>query len=540
MVFSTTIPRAAISIVIIRLLLIHLPEKFRKYIYMGDYYSQDPEKKQRAHIQRKASKIERKITAIIFSEALVLGITAAVTANILIPDVAESAIEESKAANSDFRDFFKEITRSKTDEESSDSAAEDRFQTDVSATDSESDDGTNKDRPLTRKKPNPEEESGLQEIKENTKIFVLNKVGLAFDLKLIMMIINVAIPFVVFAVYFAKTGIAIPIDQMAKSLRKFSDAEGHEKEKALYEIHALEIFTNDEIGILYASMDEMAEDVVDFIDTLRREQQLKEDLAVAQRSAEAKTNFLSSMSHEIRTPINAVLGLDEMIIRESHESDIKGYALDIKSAGRTLLSLINDILDSSKLEAGKMDIIPVEYELSSVVNDLVNMIQTKADDKGLELILNIDEGIPHILIGDEIRIKQVILNILTNAVKYTEEGSVTFNMGYEKKTDETIGLRVEIIDTGIGIKPEDIEKLYSPFQRIEEERNRKVEGTGLGMNIVKQLLDLMGTQLEVSSVYGEGSNFAFTVEQKVVKWEPIGNFSESYARAIAAMEKYKE
>ncbi len=259
-------------------------------------------------------------------------------------------------------------------------------------------------------------------------------------------------------------------------------------------------------------------------------------------ASEAKSAFLSNMSHEIRTPINAVLGMNEMILRECEDDDILAYASTIKTAGSTLLGLVNDILDLSKIEAGKMEIIPVEYELSSVINDLVSMIQTKADDKGLALKLDIDKDIPNILFGDEVRIKQVITNILTNAVKYTEKGSVTFAVNFEKlgTDNDIIRLRVSVKDTGIGIKKEDMSKLFSQFDRIEEKRNRNIEGTGLGMSITKRLLEMMDSSLELDSVYGEGSDFHFVVKQKVIRWEPIGDYEDSYRASLAGRTKYRE
>jgi signal transduction histidine kinase len=172
-----------------------------------------------------------------------------------------------------------------------------------------------------------------------------------------------------------------------------------------------------------------------------------------------------------------------------------------------------------------MEIIPVDYDLSSVINDLVNMIQKKADDKGLQLILKICSKIPKLLHGDEIRIKQVITNILTNAVKYTEKGSVTFAIDYERVEDEPdyVYINVSVRDTGIGIKEEDMQRLFSEFERIEEKRNRNIEGTGLGMSITKRLLEMMGSSLKVDSVYGTGSKFYFSLKQRVVKWEELGD-----------------
>ena len=259
-------------------------------------------------------------------------------------------------------------------------------------------------------------------------------------------------------------------------------------------------------------------------------------------ASEAKSSFLSNMSHEIRTPINAVLGMNEMILRECDDRNIIAYSESIRTAGSTLLGLVNDILDFSKIEAGKMEIIPVDYDLSSVINDLVNMIQTKADSKGLELVLEISRTVPKMLHGDEVRIKQVITNILTNAVKYTERGSVTFCIGYEKIPDDenSIMLNVSVKDTGIGIKKEDMRKLFSEFDRIEEKRNRNVEGTGLGMSITKRLLEMMDSSLEVESIYELGSKFSFSIKQTVVKWDELGDYETAYKASLGNRTKYRE
>ncbi len=259
-------------------------------------------------------------------------------------------------------------------------------------------------------------------------------------------------------------------------------------------------------------------------------------------ASEAKSAFLSNMSHEIRTPINAVLGMNEMILRECDDQNVIEYACSIKTAGATLLGLVNDILDFSKIEAGKMEIIPVDYDLSSIINDLVNMIQTKADDKGLQLKLDINTELPIQLHGDEVRIKQVITNILTNAVKYTERGNVTFSIDFERIVDDpdSVFLNVSVKDTGIGIKKADMKKLFSEFERIEEERNRNVEGTGLGMSITKRLLEMMGSQLEVESIYKLGSKFSFRLKQTVVKWEPIGDYEAAYKASLQMNKKYHE
>ena len=261
----------------------------------------------------------------------------------------------------------------------------------------------------------------------------------------------------------------------------------------------------------------------------------KQDAEAARHEAlaanESKGKFLAHMSHEIRTPINAVLGMDEMILRESRESSIKEYAMDIYTAGQTLLSLINDILDFSKIESGKMEVVPVVYDISSLIHDLANMTAQRAKDKNIKFEVNVDPGIPCQLYGDDVRIRQVLTNILTNAVKYTHEGTVWLRVK-SSQTDETTLLMFEVEDTGIGIKEEDLPKLSAEFERIEEDRNRNIEGTGLGMSITIQLLALLGSKLQVESVYGKGSKFFFELEQKVVDSTPIGDF-ESRVQQIA-------
>ena len=255
---------------------------------------------------------------------------------------------------------------------------------------------------------------------------------------------------------------------------------------------------------------------------------------------QAKTDFLAKMSHEIRTPINAVLGMNEIILRESRESNIREYAKDVEGAANSLLSIINDILDITKIEAGKIEIIPVEYDFSSIVHDVINMISFKAKAKSLDFKVHIDEMIPNRLLGDDIRIRQILVNILNNAVKYTHEGSVELDISLLPCEDfNKVRISFAVKDTGIGIKEEDISKLYIPFERIEEKRNRSIEGTGLGMNITMQLLSLMGSSLKVESVYGQGSIFSFVLEQEIIAADPIGNL-EKRIREQAKEHIYKK
>ena len=262
-------------------------------------------------------------------------------------------------------------------------------------------------------------------------------------------------------------------------------------------------------------------------DEQRREYEakvLKFEKESADEANRAKSDFLAQMSHEIRTPINAVIGMDEMILRETTDPDIRDYALDIKSAGKALLSLVNGVLDFSKIESGKMEITPTDYRTEELIDDVVNMIEDRAEKKYLEFHLEIDGNIPKGLHGDDIRIEQVITNLLTNAVKYSDQGSVTLKMDCEKIENDECTLFVEVRDTGIGIREEDMDKLFESFQRLDERKNRNIEGTGLGMAIVQGILSMMGSKIEVQSEYGKGSVFSFRLKQGVVDPEPIGEY----------------
>lgn len=273
------------------------------------------------------------------------------------------------------------------------------------------------------------------------------------------------------------------------------------------------------------------------ISTIHEIMVIDRDKQRALQASKAKGRFLANMSHEIRTPIHAVLGMDAMILRESKEAQIREYALDIQNAGQTLLSLINDILDISKIESGKLEILPVEYDFSSLIHDVMNMMEMKAKDKGLALNLTVDSGLPSRLWGDDVRIRQILVNLMSNAVKYTEKGSVTLTVdGVVHGDMANLTFRVE--DTGIGIREEDIDKLFHEFERIEEQRNREIEGTGLGMNITTQLLERMGRRLQVESEYGKGSVFSFELEQKIMDYEPVGNLDERI-RTQAASYSYQ-
>ena len=258
--------------------------------------------------------------------------------------------------------------------------------------------------------------------------------------------------------------------------------------------------------------------------------------AAADSANKAKSDFLADMSHEIRTPINAVLGMNEMILRQSDDEQILEYSSNIKSAGNTLLSLINNILDFSKIEDGKMSLVPVEFDTAELIDTLVNSVSERARAKGLELNIDVDRSVPSRLYGDDVRIGQVITNLLTNAVKYTENGSVTLRVRNNGTDGENVKLRFDVIDTGIGIKEEDLGKLFESFKRIEETRNRHIEGTGLGISIVCKLLEMMDSKLDVESRYAIGSTFGFDLKLRVVDAAPVGE-AGSKTKTSSAKDK---
>ena len=284
-----------------------------------------------------------------------------------------------------------------------------------------------------------------------------------------------------------------------------------------------------------------AQTALDKIRKLNREYEKAKDEAI--RANEAKSLFLSNMSHEIRTPINAVLGMNEMILRECADRQILSYAANIRSSGKTLLFLINDILDMSKIESGKMEIVRVEYEPENLMMDLWNVIYLRAQEKGLAIRFSLDETLPRVLYGDDVRIKQIVTNLLTNAVKYTPQGSIEMKVAYERSGGEELCLMISVADTGMGIRKEDMGKLFESFQRLDEEKNRNIEGTGLGMNITMSLLKLMDGEMKVESEYGEGSVFTVTIPQRIVCDEPVGDFESIRKRreeSLAGKQQFFE
>ena len=271
--------------------------------------------------------------------------------------------------------------------------------------------------------------------------------------------------------------------------------------------------------------------------------QLFEDKVRAESANIAKSDFLANMSHEIRTPINAMLGMNEMVLRESRKAkgqdsiddksakealdNIISYAGYVENAGHNLLALVNDILDFSKIEAGRIDLAEAPYSLGNLIGELGNMVRVRANDKDLEYIEDVDESLPDNLCGDALRVRQVLVNLLNNAVKYTDQGCVSLKVSGQKQEDDTLLLTFTVSDTGIGIRAQDRDKLFTRFERLEMERNSTVEGTGLGLVITKRLLDMMNGNISVQSEYRRGSIFTVTIPQKIVSDEPVGEMAEA-------------
>lgn len=268
--------------------------------------------------------------------------------------------------------------------------------------------------------------------------------------------------------------------------------------------------------------------------------ELENAMLDAKKANRARDLFLANMSHELRTPINTILGLNELILRESQDETIRGYALDIKEAGGILVSLVSDILDFSKIQSGKMEISEGTYDISSLLNDLINSISIPLRKKKLRLSLDIASDVPYKLSGDEIHLRQIIGNLLSNAVKYTKTGTVTLHLSWKDAEDDKIILEIAVEDTGIGVKEKDIARIFETFTRLDMEASRTEEGSGLGLAVTNHLVQMMGGSLNVKSEYGKGSVFSFAIPQKVINKEPLGDFQEQYDRSVKSSISYKE
>ncbi len=282
---------------------------------------------------------------------------------------------------------------------------------------------------------------------------------------------------------------------------------------------------------------EMQNTIVTLVD-ITYEEELLERLRVSDR---AKTDFLTNMSHEIRTSINGIMGMNSILLRQSDtlpREKIAEYAGNMQRASRTLLAIVNDILDISKIESGKMELLCEGYELASLINDCYTIVASNCKKKNLDLYMEIDENLPSILYGDDVRIRQIVNNFLSNAVKYTKRGHVILKISYSRIDEENINLRIDVKDSGIGIQKKDMENLFQNFTRLEEHKNRNIEGTGLGLSLTKRLVDMMHGEVQVESQYGEGSTFTAIIPQKVICEDGIGDMKqifENYELSVGAM-----
>ena len=509
-------PGCIFGYVVVYLIFKYLPDKKKVLLGNGIFYvNKDSLSEDERYEAEGHSKIGRVVMQIIVFEAILLGVSAEIASNTLIPTIKNeiTAIETENGQGFEIAHNVESLENM------------------VSI--------------LILENTTVESSALYDTLSENGYRVMVS----VFAVKLAMLISIVVIPLAIFVNRYAQWRIAKPIRSLSKAVSRIYNSNEDDLDKAIESVHSLGISTKDEIEDLYHVVDLTIYRLMEYIELVKSRQNVEDQLRIEKSANEAKSRFLSNISHEIRTPINAVLGFDEMILRETRDKKVIEYAKDIQSSGRTLLALINDVLDFSKIEAGKMEINPVEYELGSIINDIVNMASVRALEKNLELKVNVNEDIPHVLFGDEVRIKQCIINIITNAVKYTEKGSVTLDIDYEKifteendesAYDERIKLFVKVTDTGIGIKEEDMAKLSTAFERIDEKRNRTIEGTGLGINIVSSLLGMMNSKLEVKSEYGKGSEFSFNIVQTVVNAEPIGNYSNAYDESIQDAHEYHE
>jgi len=515
MFFMNSLPGCLTGTILVYLVFNKVPGEILVYFGNGKYYVKpslltEDEK----YVVEGKSRISNVVMNIIVVEALVIGIFAEIAANTLIPSLQSQTVLSAPAQRSAYSNVN----------------SADRLESLVS---------------IAFMEESQEEYNYFARIVRGD---IYSAVGVKFSIRLAMLISMAIIPMAVFVNRFAQRRIAKPIRLLSQAMSEIYNSNDVSLSASVNSVHELDIRTSDEIEELYHAVDLTVYRLVEYIELVKTRQNIEDQLQVAQSANEAKSRFLSNMSHEIRTPINAVLGFDEMILRECEDAEILGYAKDIQNSGRTLLALINDILDFSKIEAGKMEIVPVEYEFGSLMNDIVNMSGMRAKEKNLKLNVHVNEDIPYILFGDEIRIKQCIINIITNAVKYTETGSVDLDVDFETVDDEnmsedtpdTILLKIAVTDTGIGIREDDMEKLTTAFERVDLQRNRTIEGTGLGISIVTSLLDLMNSKLEVSSEYGKGSRFSFNIEQRVVNWEPVGDFAQKVRESWSDSGNYTE
>lgn len=540
--FAYALPESEAAMLISYALFRFLPDRAKQYIPNGMYYMESGGELQsriEERIREMSSRLSFRVTRVIVVEAVILSFLAALVAIHLTAIINEESLRprDTGAGMTAAAEEAGETAASEG-EGSAPAKPEEKGPEATDAPDSDETTEARKTGILGEAMGVEDSGEGIFDDRQKFNPFhkpagLDKRMTMAFSFRLVMVLFSAAIIISALADAYMQLTVAKPIRKMSKAMKGFAYSEHDGSIGGTEELKSIRIRSRDEIEELYNALVKTVADTEDYLERLRGEDRIKNELEVAKASNEAKSAFLSSMSHEIRTPINAVLGFDEMILLENKDPEIGRYAEDIRSAGKTLLALINDILDFSKIEAGKMEIVPNRYELTSLINDVVSMTMSLANDKQLGFDVKVDPAIPHLLYGDEIRIKQCMTNILSNAVKYTEHGGLTLNVGFEKAEEpDSIYLKISVKDTGIGIRQEDMGKLFSAFDRLDQVRNKAVKGTGLGLSITKQLLESMGSVLEVESEYEKGSDFHFSLLQKVEKWEEIGDLSEAFKKYV--------
>lgn len=540
--FAYALPESEAAMLISYALFRFLPDRAKQYIPNGMYYMESGGELQsriEERIREMSSRLSFRVTRVIVVEAVILSFLAALVAIHLTAIINEESLRprDTGAGMTAAAEEAGETAASEG-EGSAPAKPEEKGPEATDAPDSDETTEARKTGILGEAMGTEDSGEWIFDDRQRFNPFRKNieldrRMTMAFSFRLVMVLFSAAIIISALADAYMQATVARPIRKMSKAMKGFAYSEQDGRIGGTGELKSIRIRSRDEIEELYNALVKTVDDTEDYLERLREGDRIKNELEVAKASNEAKSAFLSSMSHEIRTPINAVLGFDEMILLENKDPEIGRYAEDIRNAGRTLLALVNDILDFSKIEAGKMEIVPGSYELTSLINDAVSMTMSLANDKNLDFEVKVDPAIPHLLYGDEIRIKQCMTNILSNAVKYTEHGGLTLNVGFEKAEEpDSIYLKISVKDTGIGIRQEDMGKLFSAFDRLDQVRNKAVKGTGLGLSITKQLLESMGSVLEVESEYEKGSDFHFSLLQKVEKWEEIGDLSEAFKKYV--------
>ena len=324
-------------------------------------------------------------------------------------------------------------------------------------------------------------------------------------------------------------GVKYDLDQVGKIVKEKSNAKNIHDQKYTTWYENIEIngeFKNFKIEChnIYDERNIYVGCCINVSDNTQLKKYYEMEVDIAKNASKAKTDFLSRVSHDIRTPINSISGMNEMILRECKDKKIMEYAYQISESAEILLNLINNVLDFTKIESGKMTLVDREYDTRKMLESIVDIISIQAGKKKIDFVCNISSDLPAKLYGDDVRISQIIMNLLSNAIKYTSEGSVTLTVKKVHNGEGSAELFVSVKDTGMGIKKEDLSKLFDAFERFEEVKNHSIEGSGLGLNIVSHFLHMMNSNLEVDSEYGKGSDFSFAVMQTIVDETLIGNF----------------